>query len=134
MEGGRYSANSLGICLDLSNAFMRVIRAAMSRSESIVRSDETLRGRFLRLLASCDLVSVTMEDRDDDDDDELELEESDALEEFPLTFRAHLVIASSSLAAMAPIRPPARNEEEDEEETEEAELEERDEAGSGRSL
>lgn len=86
-----------------------------------------LRG-LLRLLAICDFVRVTTEECDDDDDDELELDESDALEELPLTFLAHLEIASSSLAAMAPIRPPARNDDDDDE-MEEAELDEIDGAG-----
>jgi len=121
MEGGRYNANTLGICLDLSNAFMRVIRAAISRSDCMVRRDDMLRG-LLRLLAIWDLVKVTMEGRDDDEEDEdEELEESDAFDEFPLTFLAHFDIASSSFAAMAPIRPPARKEKEEEEEPEEDE-------------
>lgn len=124
LEGGRYNANSLGICLDFSNAFMRVIRAAMSRSDTDVRSEDPLRVCFLLLLASWDFVRVTTEERLDVDEEEEEPDESDAFDEFPLTFLAHLVIASSSLAAMAPIRPPPKKEEEEEEEAEVMEMDE----------
>ena len=44
----------------------------------------------------------------EDADDELELEE-----ECPLTCFAHLEIASSSLAAIAPMRPPTTDEEDE---------------------
>lgn len=116
MEGGRYNANSLGICLDSSRAFMRVMRAAMSRSDWLVRSEETLR-KFLRLRrAIWDFVRVTMEEHDDDEDEEVD--EPDETDEAPRTFRPHLAIASSSLAAMAPSRRPARKDDDEEEEEE----------------
>jgi hypothetical protein len=53
---------------------------------------------------------VTTEDHDEPDEED-ELEELDAADEFPLTFLDHLVIACSSLAAIAPKRPGEAEEE-----------------------
>ncbi|KAF8202922.1 succinate semialdehyde dehydrogenase [Pholiota molesta] len=58
-----------------------------------------------------------MEEHDDDEDEELD-DEPDETEEAPRTFRPHRAIASSSLAAMAPSRRPARKDDEDEDEEE----------------
>jgi hypothetical protein len=87
---------------------MREIRADISRSECKVRSDETL-DRLLRRRVSCGLVKVTF---DDEEWDELD---SEVEEELPLTFFAHLEIASSSFAAMAPKRLAARSDEAEDE-------------------
>jgi len=100
MEGGRYRVKPLVTCLDNRRAFKRVIRRAISRSELI---EGALR---LRLFRECwDLVLEANEEVVDELDDD---------EELPLTCFAHLEIASSSLAAIAPMRPPAAREDEDE--------------------
>ena len=88
---------------------MREMRAEISRSDCKVRRDETL-DRLLRRRVSCDLVKVTIDD--EGEWDELESEEED---EPPLTFFAHLEIASSSFAAMAPKRLAARSDEAEDE-------------------
>lgn len=95
--------------LDSSRAFMREIRAEISRSDCKVRSDETL-DRLLRRRVGCDLVKVTI-----DDEGEWDELDSEAEEELPLTFFAHLEIASSSFAAMAPKRLAARSDEAEDE-------------------
>jgi hypothetical protein len=95
--------------LDSSRAFMREIRAEISRSDCKVRSDETLDRLLRRRVVCCDLVKVTI-------DDEGEWDELDSeSEEVPRTFFAHLEIASSSFAAMAPKRLAARNDEAEDE-------------------
>jgi len=99
-EGGRYRVKPLAICLDDRRAFKRVIRRAISRSELI---EGALRLRLFR--ECCDLVR---------DADEEVVDELDDDEEPPLTCFAHLEIASSSLAAIAPMRPPAAREDEEE--------------------
>jgi len=63
---------------------------------------------------TCALPILTMEEREELDE-EVELEEVEAAEELPLTFLDHLVIARSSLAAIAPRRPGEEEEEEPEE-------------------
>src|SRR5258707_14460086 len=92
-EGGRYRVKPLATCLDSRRAFKRVIRRAISRSELI---EGALRVRLFR--ESWDLVR---------DANEEVVEELDDDEELPLTCIAHLEMASSSLAAIAPMRPPA---------------------------
>ena len=90
--------------LDSSRAFMREMRAEISRSDCKVGNDETL-DRLPRRRVCCDLVKVTI-------DDEGEWDELDSeVEELPRTFFAHLEIASSSFAAMAPKRLAARSDE-----------------------
>ena len=89
---------------------MREMRAEISRSDCKVRSDETL-DRLLRRRVSCGLVKVTI----DDDEEEWDELDSEVEEELPLTFFAHLEIASSSFAAMAPKRPAARSDEAEDE-------------------
>ena len=90
---------------------MRKIRAAISRPDCKVRSDadETL-GRLLWRLR-WDLGN-------EDDEEEGEELESEVEEEFPLTFLAHLEIASSTLAAIAPKRLAASRVEADSDEDE----------------
>lgn len=95
--------------LDSSRAFMREMRAEISRSDCKVRSDETL-DRLLRRRVWCGLVKVTI-----DDEGEWDELDSEAEEELPLTFFAHLEIASSSFAAMAPKRLAARSDEAEDE-------------------
>jgi len=73
-----------------------------------------LRFLFRCRRAICDFDKVTMDEHDElDEEDELEV-----VEEFPLTFLDHLVIACSSLAAIAPNRPRGEKDEEELEESE----------------
>lgn len=95
--------------LDSSRAFMREIRAEISRSDCKVRNDERL-DRLPRRRVCCDLVKVTIDDVEEWDELDSEVEE-----EFPLTFFAHLEIASSSFAAMATKRLAARSDEAEDE-------------------
>ena len=76
-----------------------------------------LRFLFRCRRAICDFVRVTTDEHDELDDED-ELEELEVVEEFPLTFLDHLVMACSSLAAIAPNRP--RGEKDDEDELEES--------------
>ena len=75
------------------------IRAAMSRSDCRERNEEKLD----RLLRRRDCWGFVKDERDEDE--EWEEVESEEAEEFRLTFFAHLEIASSTFAAIAPRRP-----------------------------
>jgi hypothetical protein len=108
MEGGRYSVKPRKVCLYSRRALKRVIRRAISRSEFKEAARDNLLFR-----ERCDLLKVVRDDKEEFEDEELE-----SVDVFPLTFFAHLEMASSSLAAIAPMRPPAANEDE---ETEDAE-------------
>lgn len=75
-----------------------------------------------RRRATCDRVRVTTDERDDEEEEEEEVDEdADEMDAFwvPRTFLAHLDIASSSLAAMAPSRPAAPSDEDEDDEEEE---------------
>ena len=89
---------------------MREMRAKISRSDCKVGSDETL-DRLPRRRVCCDLVKVTIDDEGELD----ELDSAEAEEELPLTFFAHLEIAISSFAAMAPKRLAAISDEAEDE-------------------
>lgn len=78
----------------------------MSCSDCKVASEERL-GRLLRRGVSWDLFKVES-DKDGEEGHEMESEEE---EELPLTVFAHLEIASSTFAAMAPKRLVARTDE-----------------------
>lgn len=97
-EGGKYRVKLLKICLDSRRAFSCVIRRAISRPEL----KDAVERRLFR--GSWDLLR----------DDKLEVvDELEEVEEVPLTCFAHLAMATSSLAAIAPMRPPATKEDEE---------------------
>ena len=118
--------NCRGMSRERSNAFMRSMRAAISRSDLIDRNEDTVWVRAFvrrRRRATCERVRVTTDESDEADEEEEEVDEdADEMDAgwVPRTFLAHLDIASSSFAAMAPRRPAAPCDEDEDDEEEDA--------------